>query len=331
MSILFGCIEQEFLFVDSLVHPIDPLNDRDNPLRAKLSLSIGHHTSKQLFPQGSPRQHDNIIVFASFHNINSHSQILNLVLCKPTWSEIPFNHSLPKYLQRFRTRSTISDTLHELLQIQPRVFRENQTLAQPNQIRADRYLVRDLAALPAPRGAHVGFLPQDREDRVEPLHHVFLPRREDRQSAVARADIAAGDGGVDSPGTEFAGLRGDCAGELRVGAGGVDGDGVGAEGREDGVKEDGADIGGVAHHGEENVGELGQLGRGLGLGGTSGLKSEGVGVGGVTGVEGETVPRRQKARGHGKAHYADSDPPDSGFGWRNRVRVQRSHSGSSGE
>ena len=211
------------------------------------------------------------------------------------------------------------------------MLRENQALAQPNQVRADRYLVRDLAALSTPRGTHVGFLPQDREHRVEPLHHLFLPRREDRQSAVARADIAAGDGGVDSPGAEFAGLGGDCAGELRVRAGGVDGDGVGAEGWEDGVKDDGADVGGVAHHGEENVGALGQLGRGLGLGGASGLESEGVGVGGVTGVEGDTVARREEARGHGKAHYADSDPPNSGFGWHNRVRVQRSHSGSSGE
>lgn len=161
---------------------------------------------------------------------------------------------------------------------------------------------------------------------MEPLHHLFLPRREDRQSAVARTHVAAGDGGVDGPGAECAGLGGDCAGEVGVGAGGVDGDGVGAEVWEDGVEEEGADVGGVADHGEENVGELGQLGWGLGLGSASGLESEGVGVGRVTGVEGEGVARREKARGHGEAHYADSDPPDSGLGGRNRVRVRRSHS-----
>lgn len=80
-----------------------------------------------------------------------------------------------------------------------------------------------------------------------------------------------------------------------MGAGGVHGDGVGAEGREDGVEEEGADVGGVAHHGKENVGELGELGRGLGLGSALGLESEGVGVGGVTGIEGEGVARREKA------------------------------------
>lgn len=49
-----------------------------------------------------------------------------------------------------------------------------------------------------------------------------------------------------------------------MGAGGVDGDGVGAEGGEDGVVVEGADVRGVGHHREEDVGELGQLGRGLG-------------------------------------------------------------------
>lgn len=59
-----------------------------------------------------------------------------------------------------------------------------------------------------------------------------------------------------------------------MGAGGVDRDGVGAEGGDNGgwaVEEEGADVGGVAHHGEEDVRELGQMGRGLGLGGALGF------------------------------------------------------------
>lgn len=48
-------------------------------------------------------------------------------------------------------------------------------------------------------------------------------------------------------------------------------------------------------------------------------------MGWVASVEGEAVTGGEEARGHREAHYADSDPPDSGLGRRDRVRVRCSH------
>lgn len=82
---------------------------------------------------------------------------------------------------------------------------------------------------------------------------------------------------------------GDLAGEVGVGAGGVDGDGVRAErgdNRVGGVEVEGADVGGVTDHGEENVGELGQLGRGMGQRGPFRNESKSIGVVRVASVEG---------------------------------------------
>lgn len=59
--------------------------------------------------------------------------------------------------------------------------------------------------------------------------------------------------------------------------------------------------------------------------GPLGLEREGVWVGWVSSVDGEGVARGEETRGHGEAHYADSDPSDSGLRGFDWVWVWCSH------
>lgn len=97
----------------------------------------------------------------------------------------------------------------------------------------------------------------------------------------------------------------------------VDDDGVGVEGGEEGIENEGFDVGGVADHGENDVRSGGKVGRGIDE--LSAEGEEGGGFGGGAGVDGDGVAGGDEARNHGAAHYADAYPSNAGSGRANRA------------
>lgn len=69
----------------------------------------------------------------------------------------------------------------------------------------------------------------------------------------------------------------------------------------------------MAEHGEDDVAGGGEGEEGVGDDGS--LGSEGIGFGWVAGEDGDGVAGGEESGGHGAAHHADADPPDSGLAW----------------
>lgn len=84
------------------------------------------------------------------------------------------------------------------------------------------------------------------------------------------------------------------------------------------MEEDVADVGGIADDREDDVG-LGSNGE-RGRGPVGAHVEEGLGFGLGAGEDSEGVAGLEKVGAHGLAHYAGSDPAQTGVGWGDWLR-----------
>ena len=203
------------------------------------------------------------------------------------------------------------DHLAGLLQVKAAQLGKCHGVRHADHAGAQRHLIGELGSLAlagAVEAADVGR--KGGKDVADRGDVVLGSAHDSRERAGDSTRLAAGDGAVKRHATRNLGGLGNVTGELGRARGEVDQDRAGLSAREQAVARqvELLDLGGIAHHGKDNIGVSHGIGRRIGPSGTALDKRGSLGLGAV--VDRDGIAGIQDVAGDGGTHDSGADKCD---------------------
>ena len=203
------------------------------------------------------------------------------------------------------------DHLTGLLQIEAAQLGKRHGVCHANHAGAQRHLVGELGSLALAGAVEAADVGREGGKDVADRRDVVLGGAHDSSKRAGDSSrLTAGDGAVKRHATRNLGGLGNVARQLGRARGEVDQDRAGLSAREQAVARqvELLDLGGIAHHGKDNIGVSHGIGRRIGPSGTALDKRGSLGLGAV--VDRDGIAGIQDVTGDGGTHDSGADKCD---------------------